>query len=260
MYFLGCDRGTAMGFLPKHSVGAEVGVFKGEFARVIHERCDPSELHLIDVWRHTDFDFDNPLPEHASYPALFRAHLKHAEPDLADRPIAEVYEAFLDRVRAFAAERKGVTIHRGLSTEIAKTFPDQYFDFVFIDANHDYQPVLNDLHAYAPKMKPGGLIIGHDHFDNGLSNTSSYGVIDAVNTFTRRTPWRRLAVTSEDFSTYFLATAASDYVKMFIAAALTAPIFTVEMDEAAAANFHHQKIEGRASLLPSFASRSGRWV
>lgn len=38
------------GGCPTDSVGAEIGVFKGEFTAHILRRVQPKELHLIDAW------------------------------------------------------------------------------------------------------------------------------------------------------------------------------------------------------------------
>ena len=50
----------------------------------------------------------------------------------------------------------------GYSVEVANRFPDESFDFIFIDADHEYESVLSDLCAWFPKLKPGGIIAGHD--------------------------------------------------------------------------------------------------
>ena len=39
---------------------------------------------------------------------------------------------------------------------------DVEFDFCFIDADHSYESVLADIKAWAPKVKEGGCVIGHD--------------------------------------------------------------------------------------------------
>jgi len=61
------------------------------------------------------------------------------------------------------------------SDEAVSEIPD-YLDFVYIDGNHDYSHVRNDLRNYYPKVKSGGLLGGHDfstftpeHY-NGLIN------------------------------------------------------------------------------------------
>lgn len=52
---------------------------------------------------------------------------------------------------------------RGASWEVAAQFEDQSIDFVFIDADHIYEHVRKDVLAWLPKVKPGGIIAGHDY-------------------------------------------------------------------------------------------------
>lgn len=49
------------------------------------------------------------------------------------------------------------------SVSAAATYADGSLDFVFIDAAHDYQSVVDDIRAWGPKMKPGGTLAGHDY-------------------------------------------------------------------------------------------------
>lgn len=49
------------------------------------------------------------------------------------------------------------------SSEAAARFPDGFADFVFIDANHTREFVRRDIDAWLPKIKPGGIIAGHDY-------------------------------------------------------------------------------------------------
>lgn len=44
----------------------------------------------------------------------------------------------------------------------APQIPDASLDFVFIDGDHSYEGCLEDIRLWSPKVKPGGMICGHD--------------------------------------------------------------------------------------------------
>jgi hypothetical protein len=67
---------------------------------------------------------------------------------------------------------------RGLSLETAKLFPKLFFDFVYIDAQHDKESVLADITAWKPTIVSGGYIGGHDY---GKGWTKGHRIADAVN-------------------------------------------------------------------------------
>ena len=52
---------------------------------------------------------------------------------------------------------------RGFSTDCAELFPDTSLDFIYVDARHDRKGVLQDLVAYWPKLRQGGVMAGHDY-------------------------------------------------------------------------------------------------
>jgi hypothetical protein len=67
----------------------------------------------------------------------------------------------------FVHEMQPLTGHyrtiRGGSSDSAQYFQDGTVDFVFIDADHIYERVRDDINAWLPKIKPGGIIAGHDY-------------------------------------------------------------------------------------------------
>ncbi len=67
-----------------------------------------------------------------------------------------------------------ITDLKGMSWDMSNNFEDGTVDFVFIDADHEYDSVVKDIKSWLPKMKKGGIISGHD-YDNPC------GVKEAVN-------------------------------------------------------------------------------
>lgn len=56
-----------------------------------------------------------------------------------------------------------IEIIEGDSAQSAERFEDGSVSFCFIDAAHDYESVIKDVLAWTPKMKPGGMMAGHDY-------------------------------------------------------------------------------------------------
>lgn len=66
----------------------------------------------------------------------------------------------------FATEKHDrLELRRQTSKQAAPGVADQSQDFVFIDADHRYEAVLEDIGLWRPKVRPGGLLCGHDFCD-----------------------------------------------------------------------------------------------
>jgi len=147
--------------MPKDSVCAEIGVFWGEFSRLILKIVQPKTLHLIDPWKYeTD-------------PTYAQSVYGGARGQNQERMDA-IYQRI---VRKYT--RPNVQIHRRPSLECAAVFPDNYFDWIYVDANHQYEYVTKDLETYYSKMKPGGLVAGDD-YARRQDNWTHDGVTRAV--------------------------------------------------------------------------------
>lgn len=77
-----------------------------------------------------------------------------------------------DHVYAVAMEKMDpimsrCLVYRTTSVAAAGYVADESLDCVFIDALHHYEPMLTDLAAWLPKIKPDGLLAGHDWWDDG---------------------------------------------------------------------------------------------
>jgi len=131
--------------LPKRGRVAEVGTYRGDFARHILTACDPTELHLIDI----DLSLLDP---------------------------------------AIAADRHVVT-HRDLSHAALARFPDDHFDWIYIDGDHSYDGASLDARVAATKVKPGGHLVFND-FAHADPYLGAYGVHRAVVEFAVTRGWK----------------------------------------------------------------------
>lgn len=171
-------RSRLVAALPHGAVVAEVGVERGDFSHKIVKRTRPARLHLIDCWD----EYHDDLPyAHDGFPCTQQDH--------------ESNHQYV--TRRFAAEiRRGqVQLHRGYSVPVLATFPDGYFDWVYVDANHSYDAVAADLAAVLPKMKPGGVITGHDFINTPFWRNRNFGVVEAVHDFCAEHGWELVART-----------------------------------------------------------------
>lgn len=72
--------------------------------------------------------------------------------------LQHIYHEFLDNTKSLP-----IHVIRDLSDMAACHFADHSLDFVFIDADHDYEYVKKDIDAWFPKVKKGGILAGHDY-------------------------------------------------------------------------------------------------
>lgn len=83
------------------------------------------------------------------------------------------FQAFCERTRHYSH----LEVRRAASPYAAQLFADESFDLLYVDADHHYAEVKQDLLAWIPKVRKGGWIAGHDYFAELIEG----GVIPAVN-------------------------------------------------------------------------------
>ena len=75
--------------------------------------------------------------------------------------LPKLYDIFIDNMRPVGEYYFPLKM---TSLEAVQKFKDESLDFVFIDASHEYEDVRDDILAWYPKVKPGGIIAGHDYY------------------------------------------------------------------------------------------------
>lgn len=131
-------------------VGAEIGVADGDYSELLCKTIPNLKLYCVDLWR--------PYREYTDYtrPATFNRMYKRAQEKLSK------YDCIL--IQKY-------------SMEAINHFANGALDFVYIDANHSYKFVKDDIREWSRKVREGGIVAGHDYI------TSDMGVKEAVDEF-----------------------------------------------------------------------------
>ena len=176
-------RAFLLRLLPTGSIGAEIGVYRGRFSEQILQIVRPRVLHLVDPWKHEEGDVYRK--------ALFGGRAQGGQAGM-DACLARVRSKFASEITAGR-----VVIHRGFSGDVIPRFPDRHFDWIYIDGNHLYDFVRQDLELAWRKTRAGGVICGDDYMDGGWWKGD---VRKAVDEFVRERSLEVLAIRNKQFA------------------------------------------------------------
>jgi hypothetical protein len=125
--------------------GAELGVYQGQTFFHLLDTFPDLSMVGVDRWERTPGPKQDRETGFASY---------------AEKPMEEYAAQVIARSLKYGARAR---IIHGDTVEAAAMMPDEYFDFVFIDASHDTVSVRADIQAWTPKVQHiTGAILGHD--------------------------------------------------------------------------------------------------
>lgn len=167
------DRSEILPLIPKGKVFCEIGVALGDFTERVFAVCAPSKYYAIDLF------------------------LLHGAPQMWDgrvgrelngRRHVEYYRSrFSNEVKSGAME-----IMVGDSAPILEKLSPRSIDIFYINANHSYPSVQNELRLIKSKAAPGAWIIVNDYtMADWLTNTR-YGVVQATHDFMIEDSWEMI--------------------------------------------------------------------
>ena len=129
-------------YLPKGGICAEIGVHWGSNINTIISNTHPQKLHLIDAWYLLGRNWEWGTGNRSTTDALCNIIEKYQDELISGR----------------------IILHIGFDQQILENFPDQYFDWVYLDTSHQYDQTVQELKILRQKVKRNGLIVGDDWF------------------------------------------------------------------------------------------------
>src|SRR3989338_8583345 len=121
---------TELGF----KTGVEIGVSKGAYSRELCQTNPKLKLYCVDTWG-----------IHDRSQGRRDLHMK-------------IY-----KYAKWKLSRHNTVLIRDLSMNAVKQFDDNSLDFIYIDANHTYECVMEDIISWTPKVRAGVIVSGHDY-------------------------------------------------------------------------------------------------
>ncbi len=130
--------------------GAEIGVYEGELSQSLRIAFPACELLLVDPWQAWGPD-----------DSYWQKHRRSGS--FSQEKWDNVYTKASQRIKKMGGRNR---VMRTTSRWAAKVTANDSLSFIFIDADHSFDMVKQDIEIWMPKLHKGGLICGHDY---GLS-------------------------------------------------------------------------------------------
>ena len=147
--------------------GVELGVREGIFAAQVLKLWPSAQRYvLVDAWTQM-YDAQYGKDD-------FNANFRTTMSQNVTRPSCQ--ETFEKAMNGGSCGTK-IDVCKSWTHTCADRFASKEFEFIYVDALHDYKGVLRDLEYWWPKLKPGGVIAGHDFLD---MNSTYLNKADAI--------------------------------------------------------------------------------
>jgi hypothetical protein len=174
---------TVLPHLNKVNKAVEVGVWRGDYSAIILALLRPENFYGVDP---------------------YLLHDEYADcPDDQEFANQQNLDDLYKRVHNRFDNWRNATLIRAKGVDAAKQFLDGELDFVYIDGDHSYEFAKNDIAAWWPKIKPGGILSGHDYTVGNPEKGHVYGVIQAVDEFAHREDLT-VHTTAEQYATWWV--------------------------------------------------------
>jgi hypothetical protein len=146
------------------TVGVEIGVEEGMYSEILCKGIPNLHLYCVDPW------------------TAYKGYRDHVSQSKLDR----FYITAQERLTPYHCE-----LIKDYSMDTVKRFENKSLDFVYIDGNHEIPWIIDDICAWRDKVRPGGIVSGHDFIESKVQHTRChvlYAVHCAVRSY-RIHPW-----------------------------------------------------------------------
>jgi hypothetical protein len=169
----------------------EIGVFKGEFLEYINTKCSTAKIDAVDLFEGIEYSCD-----------VDGNNLVYCD-------LGKSYLDLLDKYRGY----ENINIFKSDSITFLKKQENEKYDIIYIDADHSFQAVKDDLINAYDKIKNGGYLMGHDYAINIKKARSfrKFGVKKAVDEFCKKYNQEVLAFALDGYISFCIKINKNNY-------------------------------------------------
>jgi hypothetical protein len=135
-------RNELLTLVPKKCKFLELGVFRGEFAKEILKIVEPSEFYLVDIWTGKAGSGDK---DGANYVE-----------------VSDMKNVYLNLIHQ-TSTKPNIHVIRCDSVGFLQSCDNEFFDAIYVDADHSEQAVYDDMVNSFRVIKNDGYLMGHDY-------------------------------------------------------------------------------------------------
>lgn len=150
-----CSRDELPEFFKQmgYKVGAEIGVYHGEFTKKF---CEGGlAMYAIDPWM---------------------AYLGAGRTE----NVQEKQDINFEEAKKNLSTYPNCKMIRKISMEALNDFKNESLDFVYIDGDHKFRFIAEDISEWEKKVRHGGVISGHDYFNTNPRATNVICHVGAI--------------------------------------------------------------------------------
>jgi len=130
--------------LPNDITMIEIGSFAGESTETFIKSGKIKKIIIVEPW---DDDVFVPM-------------------ELKGTQVQRAFNSRIKRLTDSGIKMPEIVIAKRFSADASRLLNDGEYDFVYIDGDHSYKGVVEDIKNYLPKLKSNGILAGHDYYPN----------------------------------------------------------------------------------------------
>lgn len=177
------DSNNILHLIKPGTIGAEIGVWEGHSSKKFYS-TNPKMLYLVDPWSVNGHEEAQKAGDPTFNYQTYITAYSHITGGKGEDAYMSYYDKVYNNVKKMFEGKENVQVCRQKATDWFNEYTGEKLDWIYVDGDHSYTGVINDLENCLKVMKDDGIILGDDYKWDSIGDKG--GVKKAVNEFVDR--------------------------------------------------------------------------